>query len=234
MKRKQALEILSPFIPSLSREYNRWGELTDKAKDRTWLYRDEFFRKPDAKYNDPDRERFLPEVIPAHFLEGMTATLDGVIYKVAPAYPERDYRRVYLEVMDFEYYGNTHKYGKLCIDGVSWRAQEGNGTIIARQLHNIEPRVSSIWDVDLCRIVADGEMDASECPAGESTARFVFLDELIATAAYVTILRVQGPCILDNGSSYAAVRKADDLLLKIDEKDEVTICPKLKRILRLK
>ena len=235
MTREEAIHKLTPFIPSLEREYSRWGELRDKNEDRSWLYRDESYRRPSAKWNDPDKERYLPEMIPENFLEGTVADIDGEKFCVKRSYPstERDYRRVYLEITDFAMYGNTHKYGKLQIDGLRW-SRIGNNTATSwNKLDDVEPRVQSIWDVDLFRIVAEGEMSAEECPVGEATARFTYVDELVATAAYVTLIRIQGPCVLDNASSYATVRTDKDILLSVDKNDEVTFGKKLLRILKL-
>ena len=233
MTREEAIEKLVPFIPSLKLEYNRWGELRDKNEDRSWLYRDETYRRPSAKWNDPDRERYLPEVIPENFLEGTVADINGEKFCAKRSYPsiERDYRRVYLEITDFAMYGNTHKYGKLLIDGLRWSIIGSNLSTSWNKLNDVEPRVQNIWEVNLFRIVAEGEMSATECPVGEATARFTYIDELIATAAYVTLIRIQGPCVLDNASSYATVRTDNDILLNVDKNDQVTFGKKLLRIL---
>ena len=235
MTREEAIEKLTPFIPSLKREYYRWGELRDKNEDRSWLYRDEPYMRPNAKWSDPDRERYLPEVIPENFLEGTVADIDGEKFCVKRSYLsiERGYRRVYLGITDFAMYGNTHKYGKLQIDGLRWSRIGTNSMTSSNKLNDVEPRVQGIWDVDLFRIVAEGEMSAGECPVGEATARFTYIDELIATAAYVTLIRIQGPCVLDNASSYATMRTDNDILLSIDKNDEVTFGKKILRILKL-
>ena len=232
MTREEALKVLEPFIPSLQREYNRWGEKTDKVKDRSWLYRDEYFERPHAEWNDPRKREYMPEQILEHFLEGLETEVDGEKFIVRKSYPERNYRRVYLEITDFAAYGNTHKYGKLCIDGVHWGSPDSPyATHSWNKLTDVEPRVRNIWDVDLFRIVGEGEMSASECPVGEATARFVYLDELVATAAYVTLLRIEGPLILDNASSYATVRSEKDILVTVDANGNVEWGEKLKRIL---
>lgn len=235
MTREEVIKKLAPFIPSLNREYIMWGKLRDKNEDRSWLYRDEPYRRPSAKWNDADRERYLPEMIPEYFLEGTVADINGEKFCVKRSYPsiERDYRRVYLEITDFAMYGNTHKYGKLQIDGLRWSRIGNNSTTSWNKLDDVEPRVRGIWDVDLFRIVAEGEMSAEECPVGEATARFTYIDELVATAAYVTLIRIQGPCILDNASSYATMRTDNDILLSIDKNDEVTFGKKMIRILKL-
>ena len=233
MNREEAMKQLEPFIPSLTREYLRWGEKkVDKSKDRSWLYRDEDFRKPHAEWNDPDRERYLPEVIPEHFLEGTVAEVEGEKYVAKPNDYGRNYRRVYLQVTDFAYYGNTHKYGQLQINGLRWCKEGGNSSHSWGKLSDIEPRVKGIWDVDLFRIVGEGEMAGSECPVGDSTARFVYLDELFATAAYVTLLRIQGPVVLDNASAYSVMRTKDDILLAAGADGSVEWGNKLKRVLK--
>lgn len=235
MTREEAIKKLAPFIPSLNREYIMWGKLRDKNEDRSWLYRDEAYRKPNAEWNDPDKERYLPEVIPENFLEGTVADINGEKFCVKRSYPsaERDYRRVYLQITDFAMYGNTHKYGTLKIDGLMWSKIGTASATSWYKLDDMEPRVKGIWDVDLFRIVAEGEMSAEECPVGEATARFTYIDERVATAAYVTLIRIQGPCILDNASSYATMRTDNDILLSIDKNDEVTFGKKMIRILRL-
>lgn len=234
MTREEALKKLEPFIPSLKRDYCRWGEKkVDKTKDRSWLYRDESYRKPSAKWNDPDKERYMPEVIPQDFLEGLTVEVEGSKYEVERGSEYGNYRRIYLQVTDFACYGNTHKYGKLEISGLHWRKIGESGWHSWNKLSDEEPRVTGIWDVDLFRIVGEGEMSESECPAGEATGRFVYLDELIATAAYVTLLRIEGPFTLDNAGSYASVRKAEDILVTVDENGNVVWGEKIKRILKL-
>lgn len=236
MTREEAIKKLEPFIPSLTRDYYRWGEKkVDKTKDRSWIYRDGYYERPNAKWNDPHRQEYIPEQIPEHFLEGTEVEVDGEKFVIRRTYPERDYRRVHLQVTDFADYGNTHKYGQLQIDGVYWGDFNNNSHTHHGwfKLTDIEPRVRNIWDVDLFRIVGEGEMSGSECPVGEATGRFVYLDELITTAAYVTLLRIQGPAILDNASSYAATRTKEDIILSVDGDGNVELGDELKRILKL-
>lgn len=225
MTRQEALNILAPYIPSMTREYFRWGKKTDKEKDRSWLYRDDYYAKPDAPYGDPDRVKTFPEKIPVDFLEGLEAEFEGKTYVAKRDEWEKDYRRVYLEIVDFGYWGNKHKYGKLQITGLHWSS--GKGGMSCRQLSNVDPRVTGIWDVDICRIVAEGELDPSECPPGESSQRFDTIEELIATAAYVALLRVEGPIKMDNASSYASAERKDDMILTVDKNDNVTFEKKL-------
>lgn len=232
MTREEAIKVLEPFIPSLNREYKRWGEkLIDKTQDKSWLYRDEYFERPSAKYGDPNRSEYLPEKIPADFLVGIEAEDNGEKYVSCNG---EGSRRAHLEITDFAYYGNTHKYGKLQINGLYWVSKETGYTLLSSKLSDIDPRIQSIWDVDLFRIVEDGEMSMSECEPGAATGRFVYLDELIATAAYVTLIRVMGPVEMDNASSYATVRKDEDMLLTVDKNDNVVFGDKLISVLKLK
>ena len=233
MTREEAIKKLEPFIPSLSRQYNRWeDENIDKTADKSWLWRDEHFVRPSSKWDDPHKHEYMPERIPEHFLEGLETEIDGEKYVVRKSHFEQDCRRVHLDVTDFADYGNTHKYGVLHINGVHWSSSDG-ATHWWNKLTDVEPRVKGKWDVDLFRIVGEGEMSGSECPVGDSTARFVYLDELIATAAYVTLLRVEGPIVLDNTGTYASVIKKDDILLTVNRDGNVEWGNKLKNILKI-
>lgn len=236
MTREEAIKILEPFIPSLNREYKRWGEkLMDKSQDKSWLYRDEYFERPSVKWGDPKRSEYLPDEIPADFLVGIEVEDEnGTKYVSCNNFHGEESRRVYLDITDFAYYGNTHKYGKLCINGLSWLNKENGYHIVSNRFSDVEPRVKSIWNVDLFRIVDDGEMSMSDCKPGEASGRFTYLDELIATAAYVTIIRVMGPVEMDNAGSYATSCKDEDMILTIDKNDNVEFGEKLISVLKLK
>ena len=235
MKRKTALKKLQACIPSFNFEYKRWGEkVVDKDKDHSWLYRDECYRRPDADWKEEPPT--LPEVIPPDFLIGEEAVIGDEKYVVRRD-PDDTIRKVCLEVTDFAAYGNTHKYGKLKIRGVHWGRVNDDGLYSwtsSRQLGNVDPRVTGLWDVDLYWIIRDssyfGEGEIGY-EVNEATARFVSRDELYITAAYVAILRVGGPMLLHDGYSAAAFPEKY-WLVKIDENDNVTLSPRLRKMMK--
>ncbi len=212
MKRYTLIKRLERSLPSFSLPYFRWTEEVDKTEDRSWLYSDR---------NNPT----LAEHIPEDYLVGIRATTsDGAHYTSRRKVEREKWRMVKLEIVDFGYYGNTHKYGKLVIDGVEWYSDELGGCRIYSELREIEPLVSYAWNVNLCKIIRpeDGFFEQYGYESGRSTERFTDLSELYATAAYVALFRVSGPFSLYEGSFCTAPRKKD-LVLSVDNQDNVSI-----------
>lgn len=218
MKRDTLLKRLEAALPSASLPYYRWGEERDKKEDRSWLYIDsDSFR--DSFGNGIPR---LPEKIPADFLCGITAEYNGRTL-VSGRRPDRDYRKVTLNVTDYASYGNTHKYGSLCIEGLNWLTPEG-GYLISSSLRDVEPRVVSFWNSDLRHIIRpeDGFREADGYETGEGTQRFTSLTELYTVAAYVVLLRILGP-VRFYDCDRCVVPKSDELILQVDDDDNVII-----------
>lgn len=209
MKRKTILKRLEKNLPSFALEFIRWGEKKDKSKDLSWLFEDDY-------------DSNLPVQIPRDFLVGAKATVDGNLYVLEN---KRECCRVLsLEITDFAFYGNTHKYGELFIDGVEWRCKEKGSIRMGGDLDKVEPRAQYSWKVNLCKIIRpeDGFFEADGYESGERTQRFTQLSELYGMAAYVALFRVLGPFELYEGS-HCCVHKKKDLILSVDENDNVTI-----------
>ena len=238
MTRQEALEKLQALIPSFRRKYIHWGELVDKDVDRSWLYRD------DLKWDKKNNNITYPEVIPADYLIGLKGTLkdrttgEDIEYETVPHYDEDGGgRKIALEVMDFGYYGNTHKYGTLKVSGVEWRNLTNGYTTMCSELDDIDPHVSFYWNVDLFKIIDDNDLsqkkDDWDCyNPNEATQRFESLAELYCTAAYVALLRYQGPIYLFEGS-WCCVPSKKDYLLTVDENDNVEFYDELKWAIRV-
>lgn len=235
MKRKTALKKLQACIPSFNVEYKRWGEeVVDKEKDKSWLYRDQTYFRPDHDWKD--EAPTLPEIITPDFLVGTEVEVNDEKYVVKRDAGDKGIRKVCLEVSDYAAYGNTHKYGKLKIKGVHWSKVDSGpySWTSSRELGNADPRVTSIWDVDLYWIIRDssyfGEGERGY-EVNEATARFIYNDELYITAAYVSLLRVAGPMLLHDGY-FAAAYPEKYWLVKVDENDNVTFSPKLRKMIK--
>lgn len=209
MKRKTLLCRLEKNLPSFSLEFIRWGEKMDKSKDLSWLFEDDY-------------DCNLPVQIPRDFLVGAKATVDGDLYVLEN---KRECGRVLsLDITDFGYFGNTHKYGELFIDGVKWICKEKETIRMCRALDEVEPRAAYTWKVNICKIIRpeDGFFEADGYESGERTKRFTQLSELYGMAAYVALFRVLGPFELYEGS-HCCVHKKKDLILSVDENDNITI-----------
>lgn len=231
MKRNQALNKLKACIPSFGRGYMRWGEEIDKETDKSWLYLDETYTqyKGNGKF-------FLPEVIEPNFLIGVKTEIDGVTFEsrnrdITNGLP----RTICLEVTDFAYFGNRHKYGQLKTSSPDWVNLSNSYMTRTNDLHEIDPRIGTIWKTNLRRILSPEDLGEKGCDwegfsPHEATERFSDLDELYCTAAYVTILRFTGNYTLHVGS-YAAMPDEDDFLVKCID-GNITFCEKLKKAIR--
>ena len=241
MTREEALNTLQRCIPSFNRKYIHWDKLVDKDEDMSWLYLDETFRKWKS---EDDKPYLLPKVIPADYLVGVEAVVDGKTYhskfngRIDPhSKCKVPMRHVALDITDYGLYGNTHKYGNLDVSGVEWN-EDGTdkrsfGSIFSAKY---DPRISPKWKIDIRKILSPEDVGEKNCDwsgyeAGEATSRFSDLDELLCSAAYVTLLRFEGPLYLNIGAYYV-VPEMDDYLLQVDDKDDVTINPRLKAAIK--
>lgn len=225
MKRKTLLEKLQKLIPSFQREFldkDFYGELGWICMDR------------------PGKD--IPESIPPHFLEGIKVTReDGTVWTVYsedshPALNEMRLvkglpvgRRVRFEYMNYP--GHPHLYGKLEIRGVELKRREKNGTVICSGVsskdiieHPELKQASYCWDMELGRILPEEDLkkgdDWKMYESGCRTNRFYSHKELLLTALYVALSRVEGEFYLEN-ERYSNSTK-DRLILSVDANDDVT------------
>ena len=219
MKRKTLLKRLEKTLPSFSLPFIQWGEEIDKTTDKRWLWEDQ-------------KNPSLPEQITEDYLVGIhVETPNGDHYTSARRFGRESSRMVKLDIMDFAFYGNTHKYGTLIIDGVEWHPGNDNKTsVLSSELREKAPLVQYAWDVELFKIIReeDGFFEEPGYETGSRTARFTSLAELYATAAYVALYRILGPFSLFEGS-WATVPQIEELLLSVDSNDNVKIGSFLKK-----
>lgn len=228
MRREEALNILRGCIPSFNRKYRHWGKIADKEVDMSWMYLDEYF----YKNNDYSNIYTLPEVVPYDFLVGTEGEFYGKKYFVVQNWntDTRPQRHISLDITDFGLYGNTHKYGDLCISGLGWREEGKTKGIMSTTRDDIDPRIRGMWKMELRKILSPEDLgenaDWEGFEAGEATQRFSNLNELLCTAAYVSLFRFQGPLSLNIGAFYI-VPDEEEYLLQVDENDNVTFEPRL-------
>lgn len=213
MKRRTILRRLEVNLPSFSVPFIKWGREIDKATDTSWLYAS-------------DRNPGLPDRIPADFLEGRELDIKGKHYvsRAIERHRKEEGRMIKLEVIDFAFYGNRHKYGSLYIDGLEWYNADSGCTASGTAFHEADPLVDYYWKVELYKIIRkeDGFFEEPGYETGQRTQRFTTMGELYATAAYVSLFRVLGPFSLYEGS-YCTVPRKKDLILSVDAEDNVTI-----------
>jgi hypothetical protein len=218
MKRQELMDILKQVITSFKLEYNPYGdEVVDKEKDLSWLFEDDY-----------DIKGKLPVKIPADYLIGNKYTTDEgeititkrMIYKhgMGATYTGR---KVALDVKDFGFCGNYHKYGDLIISGVEYHSD--NNHISLSAFRDADPVVRYSWKMYLSKICSDADKahgDWEGYENGMAIHRFSEYVDLYATAAYVSLLRVEGAFFLYEGSP-VCVPDEKDMLLEVDDDDNV-------------
>ena len=217
MKRSELMDLLKKRISFFDREYKRWGEETDKTKDLSWLYLDDLAYDP------------MPVTIPKDYLVGLQASINGKDWETKPRY-DCPGRKVNLEVMDFGFYGNQHKYGEVFISGVQWVS--GNISSFGSSFEAVENRARSNWKMDIRKIIteADSYAQTDGYNLGEGSERFENLEELYCTAAYVALLRIEGPFVMYLGSTVCVLGK-DKIMLKVGRNGAVSLGPVMKRLI---
>lgn len=216
IKRSDLIEQLRSKIPSLNYEgkieaYLEVDEDGNEIKDSVIFQKD---TKEDW-------------IITPHYMEGITTNLDGQelisVKKVNPY----NKRCCYIEIMDFAAYGNTHCYGDLKIDGLEWKYIDKDCTIYSFELTDKYPKIDNSYRGKITKIfkkdnINDREYGWDTYEDGMLTQRFHSVTELIFSAMYITLTRVQGPLIFFNGLS-CCLYKVSDAIMSVDENDIVTL-----------
>lgn len=227
LTRKEALDLLRKHIPSFGRKFND----EDIFGKTGWLYRD---------YSTK-----LPESIPADFCVGKTAEYRGETIRIINGSDSKTckYERKLLGFppgrmvsIDWQQYpGHPHLYPKMEIQGIAGITKDSDGKEKEFQcLYMLDnSQFAGHWDIEPLRIVPQEDIDKAPYEwegyeAGDRTNRFLDHNEIILTAAYISLLRIEGPFFLKEGEYYAQYNKKD-LLLSVDSNDEITITDKMQK-----
>lgn len=228
MKREEVLEKLKTYIPSFQREYAGYPD-----GEWDWLFRN--------GYNSAG----CPAKVPYDFLEGEKMVdrqgreLTVSSRHLSPSYieykkthKELPGRHIHWEHMAFP--GHPHFYMTLKTSGqeFTFTGEDGrlwNTMVFDKDLENYPKlkQASMIMETELFRILPQEEIDKNPLDwehykAGVATNRFLDSLEMIATAAFVTLYRYEGPLVLLN-SSYTVAYDREDLMLSVSSRDNVQI-----------
>ena len=224
MTREELLSLLEKMIPSFHRKWNEYGgNIWDEKYG--FLYEDETFYGPDWG-KDYSENCTIPFVIPVDYLEGRTVETSDGIY--TSKRQNKGFRKVNLSITSFDKsIGGGHSYGVLEIESPSWVDSKGGRRFgyFGPEFWNhpgFDPRISRVWEVNLCRILTQEEKDDTRVNweytnPGDATERFSSISELVKTALWVTLKRVSGPLKIYEGRAYV-VREP---LMEVDENDNV-------------
>lgn len=225
MTREELLSLLEKMIPSFHRKWNEYGgNIFDEKYG--FLYNDETFFGPDWG-KGYDENCTIPFVIPVDYLEGRTVETSDGIY--TSKRQNKGFRKVNLSITSFDKsVGGGHSYGVLKIESPSWVDSKGGKRFgyLGSEFWNhpgFDPRISRIWEVNLCRILTQEEKDDTRVNweytnPGDATERFSSISELVKTALWVTLKRVSGPLKIYEGPTYVV---SIEPLIEVDENDNV-------------
>lgn len=231
MKRDRTLEILQAIIPSFKRKWTEYGGNIDDPK-YGFLYHDESYSEERIRGDWKSRiTKELPFVIPANFLEGIVVeTEDNIFTSQMTAYKKaKGYREIKMRITEFPP-PYEHTYGTLLIDAPSWvddknYAHAGYLGEKVYQHPNYDPRVRSRWEVEVYRIITEEDINSRAdwhgWNAGDANPRFTSYSEMIQTACWLCLARIQGPLML-SASEWSSDNKE---LIKVGEDDNVEFYP---------
>ena len=197
MTREEALARLTPLILSFQREFK---DADIYGKDG-WM---------------AICRNSIPDVIPRDYLKGVQMTKDGRVFTCMSV---TDFMRKYenesippgrLACIRFtRYAGNPHIYGVLRISGVEmvYEDVENNKVITIGGSGPEQVGAVYAWEIELARILPEEEKNTypgmwDMYDAGSRTQRFVDFKELVATAAYVALERIEDPFTLLRDESF--------------------------------
>ena len=232
MKRDKGLKLLQTIIPSFTRKWNEYGGNMDDSK-YGFLYRDETYSEERIRGDWKSRiTKELPFEIPADFLEGITVQNDsGEVYtSQMPAYKKaKGYRDIHMRIHTFPP-PYEHTYGTLLISAPRWTSETGtvHGGYLGEKVYqdpNYDPRVTGCWNVEVYRIITEDDINSRAdwhgWNAGDANPRFTSYSEMIQTACWLCLARIQGPFLL-SASEYTS----DNMeLIRVDKDDNVEFYP---------
>lgn len=131
-----------------------------------------------------------------------------------------------ISITDFSAYGNNHCYGEVNIKHAVWENVKTGTHTLSTVLSDRFPEVEYIISWNVNRIlfeddVINGKGDWHGYEANETTERFESYDELLLTAIYTIISRIEGPLKIKNTELYEVV--SDNYMLVIIDKDDNVI-----------
>lgn len=132
-----------------------------------------------------------------------------------------------ISITDFRAYGNYHCYGEVSVDHAVWENVETGSHTLSTELSARFPEVEHtiVWNASRLLFendIVNGKGDWHGYEVNETTERFDSYDELLLTAIYTILVRIEGPLKIKNDALYVVVPDKDMLVI-IDKDDNVTL-----------
>lgn len=216
MKRNELIEILKSKIKTLNcADFN---ELKDNL-----LNDEEGNPIPDSILVSETKIR--PWKISENYGVGIEAEYQGEKY-ISQKANDDDFKMCGISITDFSTYGNNHCYGEVNVNHTIWENAKTGIRLLSTALEHRFPEVEYIISWNVNRIlfeddVINGKGDWRGYKINDTTERFESYDELLLTAIYTIISRIEGPLKIKNTELYEVV--SDNYMLVIIDKDDNVI-----------
>ena len=218
MKRNELIQVLKSKLKSL--------KCTDFDDIRYLLIEDEEGKIINDSILVSTTENH-PWKIPVDYGLGIETEYDGQKYISVKYKSNTNFKMCSISITDFGYCGFNHYYGEVSVENAKWKDIENDSRLISSEFSRIFPQASPNINWNVCRMlfeddIKNGKGDWEGYEPYHPTERFESYDELLLTAVYTIIVRIEGPLKIKNKASYIVVSD-DDMILTIDEKDNVTL-----------
>ena len=135
----------------------------------------------------------------------------------------------------FATYGNYHCYGEVSVEHSVWENVKTGAHTLSTELDKKFPDVEHTirWNIDRVLFeddITNGKGDWHGYEANETTERFDSYDELLLTAIYTILVRIEGPLKIKNDVLYVVVPDKD-MLVTIDKDDNVILRSDIKKMI---
>ena len=216
MKRTELIEILKNKIKTLKcADFNEFKDilLDDEAGNPI----------PDSILVSEHKKR--PWKISEKYGVGIATEHKKEIY-ISQKDDDDGFRMCGILITDFKAYGNTHCYAEINVKHVLWENIKTKSRLLSTVLSDRFPEVEYIISWNVCRVlfeddIINGKGDWHGYEINATTERFDSYDELLLTAIYTILVRIEGSLKIKNTELYEVVD--DEYMLVIVDKDDNVI-----------
>lgn len=147
-----------------------------------------------------------------------------------------DFKMCGISITDFSAYGNTHCYGEVNLKQAVWKNVKTGSKLLSTELSDRFQEVEYIisWNVSRLLLeddIVNGKGDWEGYEANNTTERFESYDELLLTAIYTILVRIEGPLKIKNAELYEVVSD-DYMLVIIDNDDNVVLRSDINKLIK--
>lgn len=226
MKRIELIEILKNKIKTLKQ--------ADFDELKVFLLKDEEGNSiPDSILVSEMKTR--PWKISENYGIGIEAEHRGEKY-ISKKDRDNGFKLCGISITDFSACGNNHCYGEVNVKHAAWKNIKTGSKLLSTELSDKFPEVEYIISWNVSRVlfeddIVNGKGDWHGYEANYTTERFDSYDELLLTAIYTILARIEGPLKIKNNALYVVVPD-EDMLVTIDKDDNVILRSDIAKLIK--